>query len=196
MAQIGSLKVVELTKQVDDLNDVPYMTFGQRIQSERNTLRYYQVISQLVTSAASLARGTYMPLPNDSHINILVDDPDLDFFVPKYITFPGSGDLVKRFGTELLEVQHAIEKSFLRLIKDIRAELKLEGDNYIIPAAKLAIGADENITVDPRRIKEFITSCAKAIGVYNATPLAVTQRVAGNAVYSYNINLPQFRKTA
>lgn len=191
---VGSLKHVELTREVTELSDVPFLTFGQEIQSQRNLLRYYAVIDQLCGKAADIAEGKVMPLPNSSHVNILVDDPDLDFFVPKYITFPGSGELVKRFGTELLEVRLSIEKTFISLIKRIRSDLNIEGEANTVPSAKLGIGAGTDITVDPRDVKKFIETCAEALGVYKKDPMTKDQVIAKNHVYSYTIDLPYFRK--
>lgn len=190
MAQIGSLKVVELVKQVDDLNQVPYLNFGQEIQSKRSLVRYYQLVQQLIAAKSALSRGERMPLPQSSYVNVLVDDVETDFFRPKFVTYPKTDAKVNRFGNDLDQLGLDIESDFVSIIKRIRAELKIEGANQTIPASSLGIGAEGTIIVDPRQPKRFIESL---IPVLNCFAELKTRAVGDKQVYAYDIDLPYFR---
>lgn len=189
MAQIGSLKVVELVKQVEDLNQVPYLNFGQEIQQKKNLVRYYQIVSELIDAKKELARGVHMPLPQSSYVNILVDDPEMDFYRPKFITYPKSGAKVNRFGNDLDQLGLDIESDFVSIIKRIRAELKIEGADATIPAASLGIGASGSISVDPRNPKEFIRTL---IPILNAKASLQPRNVGSAQVFGYDIDLSYF----
>lgn len=190
MAQIGSLKVVELVKQVDDLNKVPYLNFGQEIQAKKNLVRYYQLVCELVDAKATIAKGQGMPLPQSSHVNVLVDDVESDFYRPKYITYPNSGEKVNRFGNDLDQLKLDIESDFVSIIKRIRAELKIEGASQSIPAADLGIGAEGTILVNPRNPGSFIRSL---IPVLKCKAAFAPRAVNDNLVLGYDIDLPYFR---
>lgn len=190
MAQIGSLKVVELVKQVDDLNKVPYLNFGQEIQAKKNLVRYYQLVCELVAVKAEISKGQSMPLPQSSHVNILVDDVETDFYRPKFITYPSSHEKVNRFGNDLDQLKLDIESDFVSIIKRIRAELKIEGANKSIPAADLGIGAAGMIPVNPRQPKTFIEGL---IPVLNCQATFKMRAVGTSMVLSYDIDLPYFR---
>ena len=189
MAQIGSLKVVELVKQVEDLNQVPYLNFGQEVQQRKNLVRYYQLVQQLIEVKADLATGKHMPLPQSSYVNVLVDDPEMDFYRPRFITYPKSGAKINRFGNDLDQLGLDIESDFVSIIKRIRAELKIEGSGSVIKASTLGIGADGNIRVDPRQPKLFITDLVPVLNC----EARFTNRAVGDAnVYGYDIDLPYF----
>lgn len=191
MAQIGSLKVVELTKQVDNLNDVPYLNFGQEIQAKRPLIRYYQIVGQLLDKKAQLAKGEGMPLPQSSYVNLLIDDPELDFYRPKFITYPKSGAKVNRFGSDLDQLKLDIENEFAGLIRRIRADLKIDGSNASIPVSKLGIGGPAGlmIALDPRQVELFLLGVAQAI---NAEAELKTQVVNGKTVNAYDVDLSYF----
>lgn len=186
---VGSLKQVDLTHEVTDLNDVPYLTFGQEIQSKRNLLRYYGVVSDLVTDKGNLAKGEGMPLPHSSYVNILVDDPEMDFYSPKFITYPKSSSKVNRFGNDLDQLKLDIEQEFVSIIKRIRSELKIEGSGQSIDATKIGIGASGAIRLDPRQPSTFITDCIRVLGI--AKGLGV-RSIGGQPVHAYDIALPYF----
>lgn len=192
MAQIGSLKVVELTKQVDNLNDVPYLNFGQEIQAKRPLIRYYQIVGQLQAKKAQLAKGEGMPLPQSSYVNLLVDDPELDFYRPMFITYPKTGEKVNRFGNDLDQLVLDIENEFSGLIRRIRADLKIDGSNASIPVSKLGIGgtAGMMIPLDPRVVSSFLFALALVI---NAEAELKTQVVNGKTVNAYDVDLSYFR---
>lgn len=191
MAQVGSLKVVELTKQVTDLSEVPYLTFGQEIQAKRSLIRYYQIVAQLLDKKAQLAEGEGMPLPRSSYVNLLVDDPEMDFYRPKFITYPKSGAKVNRFGTDLDQLKLDIQNEFAVLIRRIRADLKIEGADATIPVEKLGIGTskEKTIPLDPRDPEKFIMAVAVVI---NATAELKTQAVNSKNVNAYDVDLPYF----
>ena len=191
MAQIGSLKVVELTKQVDNLNDVPYLNFGQEIQAKRSLIRYYQIVGQLLDKKAQLAKGEGMPLPQSSYVNLLIDDPEADFYRPKFITYPKSGAKVNRFGSDLDQLKLDIENEFAGLIRRIRADLKIDGSNASIPVSKLGIGGPAGlmIALDPRQVELFLLGVAQAI---NAEADLKTQVVNGKNVNAYDVDLSYF----
>lgn len=189
MAQIGSLKVVELVKQVEDLNQVPYLNFGQEVQQRKNLVRYYQLVQQLIGARAALAKGERMPLPQSSYVNILVDDPEMDFYRPRFVTYPKSGAKVNRFGNDLDQLGLDIESEFVSIIKRIRAELKIEGSSATINASTLGIGADGTIRVDPRQPKLFIEDL---IPVLNCYAELKPRAVGATNVLSYDIDLPYF----
>lgn len=196
---VGSLKQVELTHAVTNLGDVPYLKFGQKIQSKRNLMRYWTVIRDLLavmeSDPAAIRGGAKMPLPSNSFINILVNDPNMDFYVPRFITFPKTGAKVDRFSFELHNLKNVLDNSFKKLIRKIRAELNVEGDTMEIPASRLGLGGKEGavITLNPNDAASFVTSCGAVIGVKTTENKIVTEHTLGSVqVYSYNINLPYF----
>lgn len=194
---VGSLKQVDLTHEVTDLSQVPYLNFGQEIQSKRNLMRYWAVITNLVDKKAKIESGAAMPLPQNSYVNILVDDPEMDFYSPKFITYPDSGEKVNRFGHDLEQVKLTIENTFVGIIKRIRSELSIEGEQNSISAARLSIGADDGakIVLDPREPSKFITSCGVALKLFaSETPdVLKTREVNGKSVIAYDIQLSYFR---
>lgn len=194
---VGSLKQVDLIKSVDDLSTVPYLNLGQEIQSKKNLMRYYILVTKLISKKATITDGKAMPLPHSSHVNILVDDVDLDFPRPKMLTFPSSGQMVSRFGYDLEQLRLDIEQQFVRIIKSIRAELGLEGDDAKIKPESLGIGSKgEEIDVNPRDPGPFILGFAKALGVgkYSDAEELPTQTVGGKKdIISYPIDLPYFK---
>lgn len=187
---VGSLKQVELTHEVRDLNEVPYLNFGQEIQSKKNLLRYYQLVCELLAVKDDLSKGTGMPLPHSSYINILVDDPEMDFYSPKFITYPKSGAKIERFGNDLNQLQLSIEQEFVSIIKRIRSELNIEGSGQSIEASKLGIGADGSIRLDPRQPTTFIVDVTRVLGVGRSLE---TKYVNSVGIHSYDIDLPYFR---
>lgn len=191
MAQIGSLKVVELVKQVEDLNEVPYLTFGQEIQQKKNLVRYYQLVQLLIEAKGALAKGEHMPLPQSSYVNVLVDDCEMDFYRPRFIVYPKSSAKVNRFGSDLDQLGLDIESDFVSIIKRIRADLKIEGSSSVIKASTLGIGitGDKVIPVDPRNPKAFILSL---VPVLNCEAVFTNRAVGDKNVYAYDIDLPYF----
>lgn len=187
---VGSLKQVELVKSITDLNEVPYLNFGQEIQSKRNLVRYYQVIKQLIKEKDTLATGVGMPLPHSSYVNILVDDPEMDYYRPKFITYPKSGAKVNRFGNDLDQVGLDIENEFVGIIKRIRAELGIEGSNSAISSKNLGIGVDgETIELDPREPAKFIVSL---IPVLKCEAKVDKKTIGSASINTYDIDLPYF----
>lgn len=195
----GSLKQVELTKEVKDLSDVPYLNLGQEIQSKRNLVRYWTVISALVKSAAELQAGVGMPLPNSSYVNILVDDPEMDFYNPKFVTFHRTGEKLNRFGTDIQQEKLQIEAEFVGIIKRIRNELNIEGAKGTFPATSLGIGASGEIPLDPRAPSTFLAALCEHVFKFPLDPLG-SQNIGGGGegekakkVTSYDVDLPYFR---
>lgn len=193
---VTSLKKVELTHEVTNLDDVPYLTFGQEIQSKRNLIRYHSLVSALAKKKADIAEGKNMPLKHSSYVNILVDDPEMDFYSPKFITYPKTGSKVNRFGNDLDQLQLDIEHEFVSIIKRIRSELNIEGSDQSVDAGRLGIGAGKTpIPLDPREPKAFITTIAEVLklnGGLKADGALNTQNVGGVDVISYDISLPYF----
>lgn len=188
---VGSLKQVDLTHEVTDLNEVPYLNFGQEIQSKKNLIRYYQLVAALVESSkAEFAKGNLMPLKHSSYVNILVDDPDMDFYRPKFLTYPKSGEKVNRFGNDLDQLKLDIENEFINIIKRIRSDLGIDGAAKTISGESLGIGTKTEITVDPRDPAKFITSCATALKYVVEIK---DQKVGDNTVRAFDIDLPYFR---
>lgn len=188
---VGSLKQVELTKSVDNLNDVPYLNFGQEIQSKKNLIRYYRIIVQLCEDIGNIVKGTHMPLPRASEINILLDDPDIDFFGPRYLTVPGTATRVNRFTGELEQLRLVVANMFVSLIKRIRAELSIEGRNFKIQASRLGIGAEGEIVLDPQQPETFIESCGDALGVKSRLKMS---KINDADVHTFDIDLPYLVK--
>ena len=186
---VGSLKQVELVKSITNLNEVPYLNFGQEIQSKRNLVRYYQLVQELIIAKPALAKGESMPLPQSSYVNILVDDPEMDYYRPRFITYPKSGAKVNRFGNDLDQLGLDIESDFVSIIKRIRAELDIEGSNSVVNASLLGIGADGNIAVDPRDPKAFIASL---IPVLKCRATFKLRPFGKDLVFTYDIDLPYF----
>lgn len=187
---VGSLKQVDLVKSVENLNDVPYLNFGQEIQSQKNLIRYYQIICQLLEVKDDLARGRNVPLPNSSYVNILTDDIEDDFFRCRFITYPKSGEKVNRFGHDLDQVKLDIEAMFVPIIKRIRADLGIEGARGTVNSARLGIGADAVIQLDPRQPSTFINSC---IPVLQCAARLRFKQIGNDLVWSYDIDLPYFK---
>jgi len=196
---VSSLKSVELTHEVTDLSTVPFLNFGQEIQSKRNLLRYWAVVNELNTDVIkpTIQNGKGMPLPQNSYVNILVDDPEMDFYSPKFLTYPESGEKVNRFGYDLDQLKLTIESSFVGIIKRIRTELRVEGDKTEIAAKDLSIGADANLMIklDPRKPADFITTCGAALKLWPDTLKVLGEKNGGTMakICSYDIDLPYFR---
>lgn len=189
---VGSLKQVELTHEVQELSEVPFLNIGQELQSKRNLVRYYKLIQKIMTdyTLATVAEGKIMPLPSSSYVNLLVDDPEMDFYRPKFITFPGSGAKVNRFGSDLPQLLHEIAYSFVPVIKRIRNELDIDGDGGEVQAKQFKLGVDVKIPVDPRTPDDFIQALATALRC--STPELAKRKVGAQDVMAYSVDLPYF----
>lgn len=189
---VGSLKQVELTHEVTQLSDVPFLNIGQELQSKRNLVRYYNLVQKIMTdyTAAVIAKGEIMPLPSSSYVNLLVDDPEMDFYRPKFITFPGSGAKVNRFGSDLPQLLHEIAYSFVPVIKRIRNELDIDGDGGEVQSKQFKLGVDVAIPVDPREPAKFIEKLTVALRC--GTPELATRKVGAHDVMAYSVDLPYF----
>lgn len=188
---VGSLKQVELTHEVAQLSDVPFLNIGQELQSKRNLVRYYNLIVAIgKLGAAAIAKGEIMPLPSSSYVNLLIDDPELDFYRPKFITFPGSGAKVNRFGSDLPQLLHEIAYSFVPVIKRIRNELDIDGDGGEVQSEQFKLGVKVTIPVDPREPAKFIKALTTALRC--ETPELATRKVGANDVMAYSVDLPYF----
>lgn len=188
---VGSLKQVELTHEVTQLSDVPFLNIGQELQSKRNLVRYYNLIVAILgKGAADIAKGEIMPLPSSSYVNLLVDDPEMDFYRPKFITFPGSGAKVNRFGSDLPQLLHEIAYSFVPVIKRIRNELDIDGDGGEVQSKSFKLGVDVKIPVDPREPAKFIE--ALTIALRCETPVLAKRTVGAHDVMAYSVDLPYF----
>lgn len=188
----GVLKQVELTKTVDDLTEVPYLNLGQEIQSKKNLVRYYKLLSRVKSClAGDDGFKNTCPLTNSSYINILVDSPDEDYSSPKFLTFHATQQKLARFGTDIDQEMLMIEQEFTRIIKRIRSELGIEGDDLgKISMRSLGLGTDDTVikTLIPREPKGFIASLETLF----AAPSPEAPR-PGRSPLKYPIDLPYFR---
>lgn len=187
-------KKVDLSFQLDGLDQASGVTAGQELLGNLDLVNYYLNLWEIRNKMNAINPSKNFPLPRSPYINVVMQSI-LGFDQAVFITNPSTSERIDWMSTDLVRAIHDTESMVIPLIKKYRKLLGLRGNETRVPGDRLGLSGAKgtDIVLNYAEPDQFLRSVADAFSI--KTDISMKQYRDRTVFYAEN-ELPYYKSTS